>query len=432
MNPWIACLTPLLLLLSVTCADAREFDIDWIVEGRAGGDFDPGTGIAESAVGVQEPVLDAEERHVEFITGNAYSIGDYELTIDSDEGQRLNRMLIEQRDLRQDSFMHKIRHHDRFSDGYVQIAEALLDPVGQQMYLIKGKSYDHYPNSNLEYFVLERGYSLDDLEAIPNDIFSPASLDRAREVIAHSDRHGGSFDLRELSPNYMRADEATMKERMVETISRQTMQVYERILAGEKTGRETPDIALPVSGIPDIHDGLAIEAPVFEDTRHVRDMLQRGDAALAAPRQDATIHVALMLVPVLAGLAILGYFARRRLGSKPLARIADASTTRGMTTRDMLEDSMSHCRDSRLKEAHEALGRAIRHYYAYGLGISEGATNFEILSKLQESDSPDYSAVRRLLLLCGGVEYAKFMPTRGGFLDAYSEFSSMVDNDCNW
>jgi len=40
----------------------------------------------------------------------------------------------------------------RFSDGYVQIAEALLDPIGENKYLIQGRSLDHNPNSNFGTF----------------------------------------------------------------------------------------------------------------------------------------------------------------------------------------------------------------------------------------------------------------------------------------
>ena len=48
----------------------------------------------------------------------------------------LNGMIDEQQELQKDSFKHKIRYYDRFSDGYVEVAEALLDPIGDNKYLI--------------------------------------------------------------------------------------------------------------------------------------------------------------------------------------------------------------------------------------------------------------------------------------------------------
>ena len=38
-------------------------------------------------------------------------------------------------------------------------------------------SYDHYVDSNLENFLVERGYDLNDLESIPNNAFSPTKYD---------------------------------------------------------------------------------------------------------------------------------------------------------------------------------------------------------------------------------------------------------------
>ena len=60
-----------------------------------------------------------------------------------------------------------IHYLDRYSDGYIELAEALLDPVNQQNYLVNGRIYDNDINSNLEYFLFERGYSTDNLESIP-------------------------------------------------------------------------------------------------------------------------------------------------------------------------------------------------------------------------------------------------------------------------
>ena len=58
-------------------------------------------------------------------------LGNQEITIDSKEGQFLNKILIEQRELNKDNFLHMIKYLDRYSDGYVEIAEALIDPVKQ-------------------------------------------------------------------------------------------------------------------------------------------------------------------------------------------------------------------------------------------------------------------------------------------------------------
>ena len=47
-----------------------------------------------------------------------------------------------------------IKYLDRYSDGYVELAEALLDPVKKQKYLSSGLSYEYYIDSNLENFLI--------------------------------------------------------------------------------------------------------------------------------------------------------------------------------------------------------------------------------------------------------------------------------------
>ena len=59
-------------------------------------------------------------------------LGNKEITIDSREGQFLNKILIEQREINKENFFHMIKYLDRYSDGYVELAEALLDPVRKQ------------------------------------------------------------------------------------------------------------------------------------------------------------------------------------------------------------------------------------------------------------------------------------------------------------
>ena len=107
-----------------------------------------------------------------------------EITIDSEEGQLLNRLLIEQREINKDNFFHMIKYLDRYSDGYVELAEALIDPVRQQNYQQGGSVRDYNLNSNLEYFLVERGYDLNDLESIPNNAFSPTKYDAVRTAAA--------------------------------------------------------------------------------------------------------------------------------------------------------------------------------------------------------------------------------------------------------
>ena len=139
-------------------------------------------------------------------------------------------MLNEQRQINKDNFFHMIKYLDRYSDGYVELAEALLDPVKKQKYLSSGISRDYYVDSNLENFLVERGYDLNDLDSIPNDAFSPTKYDDIRLKAAQMANEGKeSIDLRELLPNYVAPDSQAMKEDMIRQLTKETSDVYESI-----------------------------------------------------------------------------------------------------------------------------------------------------------------------------------------------------------
>ena len=130
-------LIPLIIFTNPVYADNSEIQMDWLIEGELN-EQSVTAKESEIILNYEENIEDSKSTkpiYDKFITNNQYSIGDYKITINSEEGQILNGVLVEQRDVRQDSFQHKIKYYDRFSDGYVQIAEALLDPIGDSKYL---------------------------------------------------------------------------------------------------------------------------------------------------------------------------------------------------------------------------------------------------------------------------------------------------------
>ena len=367
--------------------------------------------------------------YTKFITNNEYAIGDYKITIDSEEGQILNGMLIEQRDLQDESFKHKIKYYDRFSDGYVEIAEALLDPIGDSKYIIKGQSLDYNPNSNLELFVLERGYTMDNLEAIPNDIFTPKEFTLGRAMLEEATRSGqGEFDLREYSPNYLRLNQEQIEERMMNAFSEQTLQIFDQIISGEKQSGIA--ISQPTRDTKNIFDNFKFEQPQFENTRHVRDSLQDHSFQIIQISQNFENISLLLLIPVFVGLAIFGYLMRGKLWKQkleePLLQVGRPQIDYRKLTENMLNESLSLYNNDQRKEAHEILSQAIRYYYSQTLGIYKEMTNFELLSHLRKSNAKEYDQVRNWLLLCGSVEYAKYDVIDSDFRRAISTFSNEV------
>lgn len=419
-------------LVNIAYADDTQIQMDWLIEGE----------IDKQSITVQEAeiVSSYEELTTEnvkpiydkFITNNEYSIGDYKITIDSEEGQILNGMLIEQRDLRQESFQHKIKYYDRFSDGYVEIAQALLDPIGDSRYLIKGQALDYNPNSNMELFVLERGYSMDNLEAIPNDIFTPKEFTLGRALMDEATRSGeGEFDLREYSPNYLLLNKEQIQERMINAFSEQTSQLFNGIMSGEKLSPSTGiAVSQPTRNSENIFDNFKFEQSKFENTRHIRDSLQSNPFQSILPVQNFEEFSLLLIIPVFVALAIFGYFMRKKLSErKPqesLLQISKPQIDFRELTQDMINKSQNLYKNNKRKEAFEVLSQAIRYYYSQNMGIYKEMTNLELLNILKDSKSNAYGQVKDWLLLCGSVEYAKYDSSDEDFGNTLSTFSKEV------
>ena len=232
-----------IFLISPAFAEPVDVEIDWTIEGQPKTIVNPSTeeSVEENhdtdvnAINekIQKKSIETSTETEEFedlITGSGYTIGTRLITIDTEEGKILNQMLIEQRQINKDNFLHLIKYLDRYSDGYVELAEALLDPVKEQKYLSSGISRNTYVDSNLENFLVERGYNLDDLESIPNNAFSPTKYDDVRLKASQMANDGQeNVDLRELLPNYVAPDSQAMKEDMIRQLNEETSKVYESI-----------------------------------------------------------------------------------------------------------------------------------------------------------------------------------------------------------
>jgi len=105
-------LIPLIIFTNPVYADNLEIQMDWLIEGEL--DEQSATKESEIISNYKDNMDNSKSTkpiYDKFITNNQYSIGDYKITINSEEGQILNGMLVEQRDIRQDSFQHKLKEN---------------------------------------------------------------------------------------------------------------------------------------------------------------------------------------------------------------------------------------------------------------------------------------------------------------------------------
>ena len=426
--------------ISPIFAEPVDVEIDWTIEGQPKTivnpttedfiDYTPGIDVNTINEKIQKKSLGTSTETKEFadlITGSGFTVGTRLITIDSEEGQILNQMLNEQRQINKDNFFHMIKYLDRYSDGYVELAEALLDPVKKQKYLSSGISRDYYIDSNLENFLVERGYDLNDLESIPNDVFSPTKYDDVRLKASQMGNDGKeNIDLRELLPNYVAPDSQAMKEDMIRKLTKETSDVYESITSRQLdiSVNQSPDLKNPISS--NLFDDFQFVNTKFENTQHVIDSIEKPQTSFELPKNyDYNLMI---LIPIILGLIIFGYLSYRKSITKRQLSIATVTPSVNYVenTLEMIQSSKNLFDDSMPKYAFEKFSQAIRYYYSNKLGINLDLTQSEMMYNLKKSDVSNYPQIQKWLQLCGQVEFVKHRSTQKEFIDSLETFRKLI------
>ena len=422
-----------IISVSPVFAESIEVEIDWLIEGQSIMETSSSEIITSNQIIIKKDNFVSQNNSFDvdvfedFVTGSGYTIGDRIITIDSEEGQILNQILIEQKKIDKDNFFHMIKYLDRYSDGYIELAEALIDPVKKQQYQSSGISRDSYINSNLEHFLVERGYSLDDVESIPNDAFSPTKYDDVRAEAARISNSGAdNVDLRELLPNYVKPDSKVIHDQMVRNLSEQTTNVYDSISSSrlEISVKQSPDFTNTISD--NLFDDFQFVNTKFENTQHVIDSLDNSQN-LFEINKTANYSI-LFSIPLILILVIFGYLLYRKLLVKSPLQIVPVSASINYVenTISMIHSSRSLFDDGSSKYAFEKFSQAIRYYYSHKLQINLDLTPTETISELKKSEISNYDDVYKWLELCTKVEFVKHKSTQKEFIKALDSFSKSI------
>ena len=416
-----------LFLCPVAYGDISEIEVDWILEDQ----YDNESIISEkNSVNEIIEFYDEHEIFSEFITNNQYTIGGEKIDVHSKEGQLLNKILIEQKKINKENFLHMIHYLDRYSDGYIELAEALLDPVNQQKYQINGRVYDGDINSNLEYFLFERGYAADNFESIPNSIFSPIKYDDARAQMSKELSSGnGDHDLRNYIPQYVdTSDPKIINQKMTLDLFDQISSTHDSIF-----NPEINNIFSKSSVSENLFDksfeNTLIPGTTFENTQHVIDDVDSSSEFSLNNSDPLTIILVLILLSTISGLILLGYVLLQKTKiSKPQLLVESnlPSVSIEQKTKDMLNLSINLFKNNSHKDAFEKLGQTIRFYYCNKLNLNVEMTSFEIISELKQSKINDFENIIKWLLLCGSVEFTKHQSHKTEFDNIVSSFLKQI------
>ena len=426
---FIGTITLVLFLCPAAYGEVSEIEINWIIEGQ----HDNLPTMTEKN-DVKEIIEFDDETEIfsEFITNNQYMVGDTKIDIHSVEGQLLNKLLLEQKKISKENFLHMIHYLDRYSDGYIELAEALLDPVNQQRYQVNGRVYDKDINSNLEYFLFERGYDTNNLESIPNQVFSPTKYDDARALMSKEiDSGNGERDLRKYIPNYVDVnDPEIINEKMTANLFDQISNTRESMFSSENKG------VFSKSGVSENFFGesfenMLIPSTSFENTEHAVVKLGQTFETPSNTFDPLEIIPVLILSSAVLISALFGYTLLRKTRApkhepKILVETNSVSISIEQKAKEMLDSSTDLFENNFHKEAFEKLGQTIRFYYCNKLDLSVQMTSFEIIPELKKSKIDDFESITKWLLLCGSVEFTKHQSHKTEFDNIVSSFSKHI------
>jgi hypothetical protein len=424
-----------IIFMNPVFGEPADIEIDWVIEGQLSkSQMTSKTPMDNSSI-LEEQInnfLSSENKIFpdvaeDYITGSQYMLGDHEITIDSKDGQLLNQLLIKQKQVDKDNFYHMIKYLDRYSDGYVELAEALIDPVRQQNYQQNGIARDFNLNSNLEYFLFERGYDLNDLESIPNNAFSPTKYDAVRTAAAKAANSGAtSTDLRELLPHYVKPNSKVANDEMVRKLTEQTTNVYDSILSNEISVIQSPDLTNSITN--NLFDDFNFDNSKFENTRHVIDTLNKPQNLFEI--YPVNYSAALILISITAVLILItfGYLSYRKSLVRDTFELVTLPPSINYVdyTHNMIKSCRQLFDDDSPKYAFEKFSQAIRYYYSNKLKINLDLTNTEMIIELKKSNVDNFKGIQKWLLLCSQVEFIKHKSTKKEFLDALDSFSKFV------
>ena len=365
----------------------------------------------------------------DFVSGNTYTKDGEKIPSASIGGQLLNELLLKQKETMRDNWLHKIKYQDRYDDGYIELAQAMLDPVGDPNYIINGKKFDTNPNSNLEYFLRERGFDPNNPEDIPNNVFNPSKYVDARQILKSDGNYKGT-DLTEVSDYYKQFSQKDIQAYLIEELEKHTTILRHDLNQEVVTTLESQESQQDVSKIivNRMDDSLFSESvsggDIFQNTKHIIQSTDVGITAELEPDYELVSIMGIIIATIF--LAIMGYMIlkkKRSLQEKQvlLPEIVPKVNVMQITL-DMIDESLKLLEESRKKEAHEKLSQAIRYYYSNKIGIGSELDSSELIQLLKKQKLTHSRKIKNWLEFCGMVEFAKHDVNETKFHNIISSF----------
>ena len=398
-----------------------------------------------------------------FVTGNEYALNSNAIYINTDEGLSLNNLLIEQIETEKKNVEHMDSFWSRTDQmimGNFGIINALQNPFTENNYHIEGGKYSENTNSNLEYFVQERGYDIDNLHDIPNHMVSPKKYDLSRAVSKEISNPLSSNldvqhvrDLRDVSPNafdFTPQQEMQMFRESVKNTSFDVvgalmpkLMVDESWFEPESTAQTNSDVkndekqntsqSMIESQKQEEQKKQVEEEKLFQETSHIKDLIANSGYE---PNYDLQENSQLPLFEIITSF---GMFVSSFIACQVIFRhyrnpqkihlpsiTIESKNDYLIEVESLLNSAKSLYRQNNIKDGYEKLSQSIRLFYSNRLELEKEIITSDLLPLMKRFDNQEKSLVEESLRLSDMIEFAKHIEKDNKFEQIVTEFSKII------
>ena len=403
------------------------------------------------------------EMPTSFVTGNEYALNSNAIYINTDEGLSLNNLLIEQIETERKNIEHMDSFWSRTDQlimGNFGVINALQNPFTENNYHIEGQKHSENTNSNLEYFVQERGYGLDNLKDIPNHMVTPKKYDLSRAVSKEISNPLSSDlavqhvrDLRDISPNafdFTPQQEMQMFRESVKNTSfdvvgalMPTLMVDESWFEPESTAQTDPNVKndgkqntsqnMIESQKQESQKKQVEEEKLFQETSHIKDLISNSGYE---PNYDRQENFQLPLFEIITSfgmfvssfitcqLILRNYTNQQKITLSPI--IIESKNNYLDEVESLLKDATSLYRQNLIKDAYEKLSQSMRLFYSNKLELEKEIITSDLLPLMKRFGKHEQSLVEESLHLSDMIEFAKHTEKDNRFAQIMTEFSKII------
>ena len=398
-----------------------------------------------------------------FVTGNEYALNSNAIYINTDEGISLNNLLIEQIENERENVEHTDSFWSRTDQivmGNFGVINALQNPFTENNYHIEGQKHSENANSNLEYFVQERGYDLNNLQDIPNHMVTPKKYDLSRAVSKEISNPLSSNldvqhvrDLRDVAPNafdFTPQQEMQMFRESVKNTSFDVvgalmprLMVDESWFEPESTAQTNSDVknnekqntsqSMTQSQKQEEQKKQVEEEKLFQETSHIKDLISNSGYE---PNYDLQDNSQFPLFEIITsfGMFVSSFIAcqiiiRHYRNSQKLhlpSITIESKNDYLAEVESLLNHATSLHRQNNIKDAYEKLSQSIRLFYSNRLELEKEIITSDLLPLMKRFDNHEKSLVEESLRLSDMIEFAKHIEKDSKFEQIITEFSKII------